>query len=66
MEGMVMEFLFNVMFRVDLDNGFNVLVYIFGKICCNYIKILLGDWVKVELIFYDLIKGWIIYWFWKK
>lgn len=51
------------MFRVDFDNGFNVLVYIFGKICCNYIKIFFGDWVKVELIFYDFIKGCIIYCF---
>lgn len=63
MEGVVIELFFNVMFWVCLDNGCEVLIYILGKIRCNYIRILLGDWVKVELIFYDLIKGCIIYCF---
>ncbi len=49
------------MFRVDLDNGFNVLAHISGKIRRNYIKILPGDRVKVELTPYDLTKGRITY-----
>ena len=48
MEGTVTESLPNAMFRVDLDNGFNVLAHISGKIRRNYIKILPGDRVKVE------------------
>jgi len=43
MEGTVTESLPNAMFRVDLDNGFNVLAHISGKIRRNYIKILPGD-----------------------
>lgn len=50
------------MFCVKLENGFFVLVYILGKIWRNYIWILLGDCVVVELSLYDLIWGWIIYW----
>jgi len=61
MEGTVMESLPNAMFRVDLDNGFNVLAHISGKIRRNYIKILPGDRVKVELTPYDLTKGRITY-----
>ena len=61
MEGTVTESLPNVMFRVDLDNGFNVLAHISGKIRRNYIKILPGDRVKVELTPYDLTKGRITY-----
>ncbi len=57
MEGTVTESLPNAMFRVDLDNGFNVLAHISGKIRRNYIKILPGDRVKVELTPYDLTKG---------
>lgn len=49
MEGTVTESLPNAMFRVALDNGFNVLAHISGKIRRNYIKILPGDRVKVEL-----------------
>jgi translation initiation factor IF-1 len=56
MEGTVTESLPNAMFRVDLDNGFNVLAHISGKIRRNYIKILPGDRVKVELTPYDLTK----------
>ena len=61
MEGTVTESLLNAMFRVDLDNGFNVLAHISGKIRRNYIKILPGDRVKVELTPYDLTKGRITY-----
>jgi translation initiation factor IF-1 len=60
MEGTVTESLPNAMFRVDLDNGFNVLAHISGKIRRNYIKIP-GDRVKVELTPYDLTKGRITY-----
>lgn len=60
-EGVVTESLPNAMFRVDLDNGFNVLAHISGKIRRNYIKILPGDRVKVELSPYDLNKGRITY-----
>jgi translation initiation factor IF-1 len=61
MEGTVVDSLPNAMFRVDLDNGFNVLAHISGKIRRNYIKILPGDRVKVELSPYDLLKGRITY-----
>ncbi|MEO0375433.1 Translation initiation factor IF-1 [Acaryochloris thomasi RCC1774] len=61
MEGTVTESLPNAMFRVDLDNGMNVLTHISGKIRRNYIKILPGDRVKVELSPYDLTKGRITY-----
>lgn len=61
MEGTITESLPNAMFRVDLDNGFNVLAHISGKIRRNYIKILPGDRVKVELTPYDLTKGRITY-----
>jgi translation initiation factor IF-1 len=61
MEGTVTESLPNAMCRVDLDNGFNVLAHISGKIRRNYIKILPGDRVKVELTPYDLTKGRITY-----
>jgi translation initiation factor IF-1 len=49
------------MFRVDLENGFTVLAHISGKIRKNFIKILLGDKVLVQLTPYDLTKGRIIY-----
>jgi len=61
MEGTVTESLPNAMFRDSLDNGFNVLAHISGKIRRNYIKILPGDRVKVELTPYDLTKGRITY-----
>ena len=60
-DGVIIEALSNAMFRVDLDNGFNVLAHISGKIRRNYIKILPGDRVKVELTPYDLTKGRITY-----
>lgn len=61
MEGFVVESLPNAMFQVELENGFQVLAHISGKIRLNSIKILLGDRVTVELTPYDLTKGRIIY-----
>jgi translation initiation factor IF-1 len=61
MEGIIIESLPNAMFRVCLDNGCQVLAHISGKIRKNYIRILLGDRVKVELSPYDLTKGRITY-----
>lgn len=60
-EGLIIESLPNAMFRVDLDNGFNILAHVSGKIRRNYIKVLVGDRVLVELTPYDLTKGRIIY-----
>ena len=47
----------NAMFKVKLDNGFEVLAHISGKIRMNYIRILPGDRVTVEVSVYDLTKG---------
>ena len=60
-EGTVMEALPNTQFRVELDNGHNVLAHISGKMRMNYIRILPGDRVKVELSSYDLDRGRITY-----
>ena len=56
-EGTVIEPLPNAMFRVELENGHKVLAHISGKMRMNYIKILPGDRVKVELSPYDLTRG---------
>jgi len=56
-EGTIKESLPNAMFRVELDNGHLVLAHISGKIRRNFIKILPGDRVKVELSPYDLNRG---------
>lgn len=61
MEGVVTESLPNAMFRVYLDNGCQVLTHVSGRIRRNYIRILPGDRVKVELSPYDLTKGRITY-----
>jgi translation initiation factor IF-1 len=61
MEGTVMETLPNTMFRVELDNGHVVTAHISGKMRKNYIRILTGDRVMVEMTPYDLSKGRIIY-----
>jgi len=61
MEGKVFESLPNAMFRVLLDNGFEVLAHVSGKLRKNYIKILLGDKVRLELSPYDLKRGRITY-----
>ncbi len=60
-EGTVTEALPNTQFRVELDNGHNVLGYISGKMRMNYIRILPGDKVKLELSPYDLDRGRITY-----
>lgn len=56
-EGKVIEPLPNAMFRVELDNGHKVLAHISGKMRMNYIRILPGDKVKMELSPYDLSRG---------
>lgn len=60
-EGTVVEPLPNAMFRVELENGHKVLAHISGKMRMNFIKILSGDRVTVELSAYDLTRGRIIY-----
>ena len=60
-EGVVVEPLPNAMFRVELANGHRVLAHISGKMRMNYIKILPGDKVIVELSPYDLSRGRIVY-----
>jgi translation initiation factor IF-1 len=60
-EGTVVEPLPNAMFRVELENGHKVLAHISGKMRMNFIKILSGDRVTVELSPYDLTRGRIIY-----
>jgi len=60
-EGTVVEALPNAVFRVELDSGHRVLAHISGKIRMHYIRILLGDRVRVELSPYDLTRGRIVY-----
>lgn len=60
-EGKVIEPLPNAMFRVELENGHKILAHVSGKIRMNYIRILPGDKVKVELSPYDLSRGRITY-----
>src|SRR5690606_16016262 len=61
MEGVIQETLPNTMFRVKLENGHVVTAHISGRMRKNYIRILTGDRVKVELTPYDLTKGRITY-----
>lgn len=61
MEGKIVETLPNAMFRVELDNGHNILAHVSGKIRMHFIRILPGDRVKVELSPYDLNRGRIVY-----
>ncbi len=61
MEGTVQESLPNAMFRVELENGMVILAHISGKIRKNFIRILPGDKVKIELSPYDLTRGRITY-----
>ncbi len=56
-EGVVTEALPNTNFKVELENGHQILAHISGKLRMNYIKILPGDKVKVELSPYDLTRG---------
>ena len=59
--GKVLEKLPNAMFQVELENGHQVLAHISGKLRMNYIRILPGDKVTIELSPYDLAKGRIIW-----
>ena len=60
-EGKVVEKLPNAMFQVELENGHTVLAHISGKLRMNYIRILPGDKVILEMSPYDLTKGRIIW-----
>ncbi len=60
-EGTVLEPLPNAMFRVELSNGHKILAHVSGKIRMNFIRILPGDRVTVELSPYDLTRGRITY-----
>ena len=57
LEGTVVETLPNTTFKVELENGHQILAHISGKLRINYIKILPGDKVKVEVSPYDLTRG---------
>lgn len=61
LDGVITETLPNAMFRVKLDTGHEVLAVISGKMRMNYIKILVGDRVTIEMSPYDLSKGRITY-----
>ncbi|HBX50528.1 MAG: translation initiation factor IF-1 [Bacteroidetes bacterium RIFOXYA12_FULL_35_11] len=56
-DGQIIEALSNAMFRVQLENGHIITAHISGKMRMNYIKILTGDKVRVEMSPYDLTKG---------
>lgn len=60
-DGIIIEALSNAMFRVQLENGHEIIAHISGKMRMNYIKILPGDKISVEMSPYDLTKGRIIY-----
>ncbi|MDI6604387.1 translation initiation factor IF-1 [Aceticella autotrophica] len=60
-EGKVIEALPNAMFQVELDNGYKVLAHISGKLRMNFIRILPGDRVTLELSPYDLTRGRIVW-----
>ncbi|MGI5837243.1 MAG: translation initiation factor IF-1 [Chloroflexota bacterium] len=61
LEGVVSESLPNAMFRVEIPGGHRILAHVSGKIRLNFIKILPGDRVKVQLSPYDLTRGRIVY-----
>jgi len=61
MEGTIVEALPNAMFRVELENGHKILAHISGKMRKNFIRLVPGDRVIVELTIYDLTKGRIVY-----
>ncbi|WMY94687.1 MAG: translation initiation factor IF-1 [Arsenophonus sp.] len=61
MQGKVLDTLPNTMFRVELENGHIITAHISGKMRKNYIRILTGDKVNVEITPYDLSKGRIIF-----
>ena len=56
-DGTIVEALSNAQFRVELENGHQIICHISGKIRMHYIKILPGDKVRVEMSIYDLTKG---------
>ena len=60
-DGTIVEALSNAMFRVELENGHEIIAHISGKMRMHYIKILPGDKVKVEMSPYDLSKGRIVF-----
>ena len=60
-EGVVKELLPNTMFKVELENGHTVLAHISGKMRLNFIRILPGDAVTIEMSPYDLTKGRIVF-----
>lgn len=60
-DGIINEALSNAMFRVELENGHEIIAHISGKMRMHYIKILPGDKVKLEMSPYDLTKGRITY-----
>jgi translation initiation factor IF-1 len=61
LDGTIIEALSNAMFRVELENGHQVIAHISGKMRMNYIRILPGDKIKMEMSPYDLSKGRIVY-----
>ena len=61
LEGTVLDTLLNAMFKVELENGHEILAHVSGKIRMNYIRILPGDKVTVEMSPYDLSRGRITY-----
>ena len=61
LEGKIVDTLPNAMFRVELENGHTVLAYLSGKMRKYYIRVLLGDKVRVEMSPYDLTRGRITY-----
>jgi translation initiation factor IF-1 len=61
LEGKIVDTLPNAMFRVELENGHTVLAYLSGKMRKYYIRVLLGDKVKVEMSPYDLTRGRVTY-----
>ena len=60
-EGIVVEVLPNTLFRVELPNGHRILAHVSGKMRLNFVRILPGDTVAVEMSPYDLSKGCITY-----
>jgi translation initiation factor IF-1 len=60
-DGTILEALSNAMFKVELENGYQITAHISGKMRMHYIKILPGDKVKVEMSPYDLTMGRIVF-----
>ena len=60
-DGVILEALSNAMFKVKLQNGHEILATISGKMRMNYIKILTGDKIRLEMSPYDLTKGRIVF-----